>query len=197
MQTEGDRLELVGSYDSRQQPRFPKPAWQSPKTKLPAQEQGLSPLPYCHKLRRSCKSASLPHLATPVKEHIRELCRTTLKQTPLPPAVPCRSSVERSTKESTGVSSILMGKVKRNLFSGDSGNDNGYSVSQCNDACVGSGAVGGSADVPMGGSSWSKEEGGESQRKKCAVVYLSERHSRLCPVTHIPMVPPVTPEPGQ
>ena len=193
-QAKGKTMGLVGSYDSRQQPCFPKPAWQSPQTKLPAEEQVPSPRSHCYKLRRSCKSASLPHLATPVKEHIRELCRTTLKQTPQVAAVPCHSSKEQTSEESTRASSTSAMKVKRNLFSvGD-----GCGRSRHSDASCGSGAVGGSAEVPTGlSSSWSRKEVGESQRKKCAVVYLSERHSHLCPVTHVPMVPPVTPEPGQ
>ena len=197
MQTVGAAFELVGSYDSSQQPCFPRPAWQSPRTKLASKEKGMSLLPDCHKLPRSCKSASLPHLATPVKEHIRELCRTTLKRTPLAAAVACHSSLERSNEESMGVSGASTVKVKRNLFSGGNGNDVDLGVSQYTETCCGSGVVSGSADAPMAGSSFWSKEGRESQRKKCAVVYLSERHSRLCPVTHVPMVPPVTPEPGQ
>lgn len=191
-QAKGKVMGLVGSYDSRQQPYFPKPAWQSPQTKLPAEEQVPSPLSHCYKLRRSCKSASLPHLATPVKEHIRELCRTTLRQTPVVAAVPCRSSKEQTSEEGTRASNTSAVKVKRNLFSVGEG----CGGSRRSDAsCVG-GAVRESAEVPTGlRSSWSTKEVGE--KKKCAVVYLSERHSHLCPVTHVPMVPPVTPEPGQ
>lgn len=98
-------------------------------------------------------------------------------------------------------SSTSMAKVKRNLFF--SGNDDGFSVPQHNDArCGRSVAVDESnTDVSIGGSSFRRERKGtrgeEPQTKKCAVVYLSERHSRLCPLTYIPMVPPVTPEPGQ
>ena len=199
LQTEGDNLELVGSFDTERQSCFPKPAWQSPQTKVSAQKKDSPSLPHCQKLRRSCRSASLPHIASPVKEHIRELCRAAVKGSPFASAVPPQLSVERPSGESMGVSRTSVAKVKRNLFF--SGIDDDFTVPRYDDARYsGSVAVDESAVFSIGGRSFKgegRDPGGEEpQTRKVSVVYLSERRSRLCPLTHVPMVPPVTPEPG-